>query len=667
MAASPITITSPTQPSTAVTSRAPTRVPVFIKLGLLLLIASIVPMVVATIVNLQRGVTTVEVLALDSLSRVSQVTATELDRLVQDVRQLQSLISRDPAVVAMCEASPLDKEALRPGVMRLLQDIKETHANVASAFIVGSDGIGIASLNPRNVGQDLNFRQYVQEAIAGKQYVSEIVIGKTSREAGAYFSGPVRSAAGDTIGALVLKLDGEAVQHICRSADVGGAGFVTLINRFGIVLAHQDPAMLYRSLAKLSDAELEALNPQVSYDLDVIETMGLDREIANTLRTAKSVGSVSFLSPATQETLIVGYAPMQTTEWVVGVVKPRSDFDRPLQDLRQQQAIIVTLVGLSATLVGLIVSRRFVDPIKRLTHSAAQLAGGDYTVRAAVKSRDEVGQLAQTFNEMVPQLYERAQMADSLKVAQSIQQGLLPSTAPVIAGLDIAGRNVPADRTGGDYYDYIDLSQWSPGSVAIAIGDITGHGVPSALLMCTARALLRAHATPPGPLPQLAASINVPLYHDTPSNRFMTLMYAVVDRPNRSIKLVSAGHDAVLVYNPDDDTFFEIEGHDIPLGIDPAWEFSETVHEQLPPNAVLLFGTDGIWECQSPGEGPLYGKEPLQALLRKHRDSHAKTIVETLIEDLIAYRGGTGEQQLDDITVVVLRFTNHTPDNAAGA
>ncbi|MBB6431627.1 SpoIIE family protein phosphatase [Algisphaera agarilytica] len=638
--------------------------PIALKLGVLLLIASLVPLTIATVFNIRRGINTVETLALESLELLANVTATEIDRLILDVGNLQQLMARNEYVIEFCAAPVDQRDAKLPPVQKLLDDIKATNPDIASAFIANPEGTGIASTSSKNVGQDLTFRKYMQAAMAGEKYTSEILVGKTTRRPGIYFSSPVFDAEQNIVGVLVLKLAGEKVHEICQQSAVGGEGFVALIDRAGIILAHPNPEMLYKSLAPLSDEVRATIDSQVRYGLDEIESAGLDPEMAVSMTGAVMRGSESFVAPESRETMIVSYSPMQRRDWVVGVVKPRSDFDQPLRELRQQQTFILLIVGLVAVLIGLLTARHFVEPIRKLTHSAMKISEGDFSARAPSASRDEIGQLATAFNDMVPKLEERAYMADSLKVAQSIQQGLLPDKEPEVDGLDVAGINIPADRTGGDYYDYLDLGEWKPGSLAIAVGDITGHGVAAALLMCTARALLRSRALPPGPLEPMIESVNTSLYHDSPDGRFMTLMYAVLDRPAREITLVSAGHDPIIVYDPDKDEFFEIEGHDLPLGVEPSWEFTETIHENLPPRALLLFGTDGIWECRQPNEGEMYGKEPLYELIRKNHDKPAEHIVKQIIDDLNTFKGGKDEPQLDDITVVVARLV---PEENASA
>ena len=638
--------------------RARVRYPVAAKLGLLMLFASLVPIVALTVMNVQGGMREMEGLALRSLRQVAGVTAVELDRLILDVGYLHRFTAHDDSLMEFCAADPAGRAALHPAALEVLEALVTSQPNIASAFLADLSGTGIASTNAENLGQDLNFRTYMGEALAGEFHVSDLVVGKTTGQPGVYFSGPLYDDdRGGQVGVLVLKLSGARIQEICQSTEIGGEGVVTLINRMGVVLAHRDPDLLYQTLGPVTDRDVADINPERRYGRATLPTAGLDRAEADTIRLAVNPGSQRVES-ASGVAHIVGYAPLRQRDWVVGVIQPESEFERPARALQSRQFKILGLVTLCSVMAGLLMARRFVGPIRRLTDSVSRLAAGDYTARVPEGGRDELGELGRAFNAMAPQLQERMQASETMNVAREIQQGLLPQNTPDIAGLDVAASNLPADATGGDYYDFLDVARWKPDTLAVTVGDVTGHGVPAALLMATARSLLRAHLRPGQTPAELIEAVNDPLFHDSPANRFMTLMYAEIDRPLRTLRIVSAGHDPVLVYDPDENRFFEVEGHDIPLGIEAGWSFTETEYPGLPPRAILLIGTDGIWESRPPDGGEMYGKAPLYRLLSDHRDESAQAIVNALLGELIAFRGGPDVPQLDDITVVVVKLTD---------
>lgn len=630
------------------------RLSIFGKLVILLLVAALIPLIIASILNVRRGVKTVEETALGNQQLVAKVTATRLDQLITDISRLSTLIATEDAVRDFCLADPARREVSSAAVTARLKEVTDSNPDLATCFIAGTDGVGIASTNPQNVGQDLKFREYMQNALAGERFVSELVVGKTTREPGIYFSCPIRDAKG-VVGALVIKLKGETIYHICNAVNASiGSGFATIVDQYGIVISHPIQSRLYHSIGTLSDDVLKKIDPQVSYSIDKIESLGNETLMDSIMRASKS-GNVAFNSPEGQP-MVAGFAPMNTKKWVVGVVQPRSNFDLPMRELERQQYLIVLAVAILATIVALYASRRLVRPIRSLSEAAQKVAQGDFSARAQVSTRDELGDLSKTFNAMIPQLKERQEMEHAMRLAMEIQKHLLPGSGPSIDGLDVCGVNIPADQTGGDYYDFLDLSTWHEGTLAVAIGDVTGHGISAALLMATGRALLRSRATPPGSLADLIRDVNSRLCDDAPEGRFMTLNYLLLDRRRRELRMVSAGHDAIIMYDPKTDAFRDLEGADVPLGVDRDWNFSELVYDDIPEGAILLGGTDGVWEARNETE-EFFGKERLQELIRAHRSGTAKEICAAVTNDLIRFRGE--RRQLDDVTVVVIRVTSY--------
>jgi sigma-B regulation protein RsbU (phosphoserine phosphatase) len=223
-----------------------------------------------------------------------------------------------------------------------------------------------------------------------------------------------------------------------------------------------------------------------------------------------------------------------------------------------------------------------------------------------------------------------------------------------VSGLDIAGRSLYCDETGGDYYDFLQFAEWSPGRVVIAVGDVAGHGISAALLMTTARALLRARIAQPGTLAQVMADANRLLCMDTAqSGNFMTLFLLVLDTAERQSRWVRAGHDPAMVYDPIADTFIEWTGEGMAIGVDETQTYQEhTVYEWV-PGQIILLGTDGIWETENP-DGQMLGKERVRAVIRRHRDGSAEAILQAIVAAIGLFRQTA--PQLDDITLVVAKI-----------
>jgi len=314
---------------------------------------------------------------------------------------------------------------------------------------------------------------------------------------------------------------------------------------------------------------------------------------------------------------------------------------------------LLLVVG-GVLVIAWFVSRNVTKPVLALSEAAKRLSGGDLESRAEVRGRDELNDLASAFNDMVPKLADRLKLRESLDLAMEVQQNLLPKKAPVIEGLDISGSSKYCDETGGDYYDFLDMAPLGPGRFGIALGDVTGHGIAAALLMTTARALLRSRIDQPGSLVEQFGDINKHLCVDTGGEKFMTLFFLVLERDEGTMRWVSAGHDPAIIYDRNSDSFSELEGDDLPIGIESSWEFHEFDREMLRSGEVLLLATDGVWEARN-AEDEMFGKDQMNELVRRHAGESADTIAEAIQDAVREFRGDV--PQLDDITMVVIKAT----------
>jgi len=249
-------------------------------------------------------------------------------------------------------------------------------------------------------------------------------------------------------------------------------------------------------------------------------------------------------------------------------------------------------------------------------------------------------------------------LREALALAEEVQLRLLPRDNPAVPGFDIAGKSIYCDETGGDYYDYLAVPGAGPGSVAVVVGDVSGHGVASALLMTTARALLRMRASMGGAPACHVEDLNRLLTQDTAeTGRFVTLFYLSMEpspdgsRPGR-MRWVRAGHDPALVYDPARREFLELAEGGVPLGIIGEVAYEEFVFEGMAGGQVVALGTDGIWEARN-RNGEMFGKMRLRRIISEHADLAARKIVAAVLEELEAFRRGLPAE--DDVTLVVVK------------
>jgi PAS domain S-box-containing protein len=181
----------------------------------------------------------------------------------------------------------------------------------------------------------------------------------------------------------------------------------------------------------------------------------------------------------------------------------------------------------------------------------------------------------------------------ALALAAEVQKSLLPQSKPHIQGLDIAGKNVSCDEIGGDYFDFLWRRENPNSPFSVIVGDITGHGVDSALLMTSARAFLHMRASQPGTMSEIITAMNSHLTQDVlETGRFMTLFYMTIDPGNDCIEWVRAGHDPAILYDPTTDEFEELKGEGIALGVNDRFKYEQNCKTELKEGRRL---GDGGW------------------------------------------------------------------------
>jgi sigma-B regulation protein RsbU (phosphoserine phosphatase) len=317
----------------------------------------------------------------------------------------------------------------------------------------------------------------------------------------------------------------------------------------------------------------------------------------------------------------------------------------------------VTVVVFTLFIVLLIrwITGRMVSSITDVSEAAKRVAHGQYVPLPPTTSQDEVGQLVRSFNAMVVQLDEGMRLRQALDLAMEVQQSLLPQSPPDINGLDIAGKSTYCDETGGDYFDFLEFAELGQGRIGVAVGDVAGHGIAAALLMTTVRALLRSRIIQPGTLSQVLTDVNRLLCIDTSQSvNFMTLFLMLIDPVKHEIHWVRAGHDPAIIYDASANSFEELRGDGIALGVDDSFSFQEYRYQEWTDGRIILIGTDGIWETENP-QGQLFGKERLREIVRQHSNDSSQTILQAITDTLATFRH-TAPQE-DDITMVVIKTT----------
>jgi sigma-B regulation protein RsbU (phosphoserine phosphatase) len=312
---------------------------------------------------------------------------------------------------------------------------------------------------------------------------------------------------------------------------------------------------------------------------------------------------------------------------------------------------IFIIAGLCLTML---VSRNLTLPFAEIIQTLHGVRNGRYDKKVKVTTNDEIGYTGDAINEMTEGLKERERLQQSLNIAMEVQQNLLPAQDPQMGGLDIAGTSIYCEETGGDYYDYLMTGGKDQKKICVVVGDVADHGIPSALLMTTARAFLRQRTSRSGELDQVVSDVNRQLTRDVEdSGRFMTLFICEIDRGDQIIHWVNAGHDPAMIYDRADDRFEDLTGNALPLGVSEKAAYQK-FDKKISPGQIIMMGTDGIWEAQSP-KGDMFGKERFKDIIRQQADRPSKEIIQTVIQAVDRFCQPLAKT--DDVTLVVAKIT----------
>ncbi|HVY92879.1 MAG TPA: SpoIIE family protein phosphatase [Bryobacteraceae bacterium] len=244
---------------------------------------------------------------------------------------------------------------------------------------------------------------------------------------------------------------------------------------------------------------------------------------------------------------------------------------------------------------------------------------------------------------------ERARqiMARDLDQAAEIQQGYLPSVAPRVPGLDLAGHNAPCRTVGGDYYDFF---PYENGRVAMVLGDVSGKGMPASLLMMGLQARVQALAEEPSDIASVMTRLNRLTCANCPANRFITLFFCLLDGETGELVYCNAGHNPPVLMRADGKREL-LRGGGPVVGIIPEMEYSE-YRNKLEPGDTLLIYSDGVTEAANP-QNEEFETERLVETVRLSRHLSASQIVERIRMAVAAHAAGA--PQSDDITIIAAK------------
>jgi phosphoserine phosphatase RsbU/P len=350
---------------------------------------------------------------------------------------------------------------------------------------------------------------------------------------------------------------------------------------------------------------------------------------------------------------VIGFHRLMEAPWTLVIIAPGKEILAPITSFRFYYLLSGVVFILLIILLIRWVTGMTVSSIRDISNAAKRIARGQFSTQLPVKTLDEVGELTQGFNTMMIQLQERLKLKKELGLAMEVQQNLLPRTNPLYEGLGIAGKSIYCDETGGDYYDFMYLGGQNTKKIGVVVGDVSDHGVPSALLMATARASLRQRAEFSDDIAGIMSDVNGQLVKDVEdSGRYMTMFLLSINLMDQSMEWVRAGHEPAFLYDPVSDKYHSLKGSGLALGVDQEWHFERNIRGGFTKGQIILMGTDGLWEARNK-KGEMFGKDPIYRIIRNNYKAAANEIVHAILSELNRFQSGSKPE--DDITLVVIK------------
>lgn len=455
---------------------------------------------------------------------------------------------------------------------------------------------------------------------------------------GIAFGSPHFDADGRFIGVIDADLSLQDISRYLAGLQIGRTGQAYLVDADGLLLASSTGAAVADSAGERVRADASDA-PWILESAQRLNAGATQEEIAH-------IGGVRHWIRASPFTHDTGLA------WTVVTVVPESDFTAEIAAGQRRSAWFTAGAALGALGLGLLLAGFLVRPVVALSRHVRRIGEGDLEQEIDLPYARELMRLSGDINQMTADLRDRMALRKSLALAMDVQQNLLPSETPSIRGLDIAGHSTYCDETGGDYYDYLEIADISNSTAALVVGDVMGHGIAAAMLMATARGILRSRCTESGSLGALLGHLNDLLVEVTGGARFMTMVLLTIDGAQGTLRLASAGHDPPFIYDPVADDFIELDEGGLPLGIMAGEEYAEATSDSLPVGAIVMASTDGVWEAQNENQEQ-FGKDRIHEIIRTNAHRSAQEIGDAIRDAVQSFCGEA--RQLDDITFVVVR------------
>ena len=381
----------------------------------------------------------------------------------------------------------------------------------------------------------------------------------------------------------------------------------------------------------------------------------------------------------------IAYASIDTTGWILCITSPVTLVQKPaerinetisentekvvgsvqegVQRVVQSCLVLIALILLIVTLVTGKISRRISDPLKKLEEDVKNISGGNLELRTEVKTNDEIGSLAESFNYMTDSLQKyitdlkdvtakEERIASELALATNIQASMVPTNFDAYAdqkSFDLHASMTPAKEVGGDFYDFFMTDEEK---IALVMADVSGKGVPAALFMAKAMTAIKTRTMMGGTPADILGDVNDQMCEGNEAELFVTVWLAVIDLKTGKGMAANAGHEHPALRHKDGSFELIKYRHSPAVATMEGLPFKEHEFELVPGDTLYVY-TDGVTEATD-ANNELFGEERLTDVLNKNPDADPKELIDNVI-------GGINEfvadaPQFDDLTMMAFRY-----------
>jgi hypothetical protein len=269
--------------------------------------------------------------------------------------------------------------------------------------------------------------------------------------------------------------------------------------------------------------------------------------------------------------------------------------------------------------------------------------------------RDRFEMSTSTMPEHIRRISDRVRMAKELEIARNVQLSLLPKDDPRFEGFDIAGVCIPALEVGGDYFDFVSLGSKRLG---LALGDVSGKGVPAAIYMTLTKGILQSHAEDDLSPKDVLSKVNSLMYRTIERNSFVSMLYAILDSGSMELRFSRAGQCPVVLARHTGGSTEFLTPRGMALGLESGTVFDSVLEEKnvkLRSGEIVVFYTDGFTEAMNEHEEE-FGEERLSQAIDRHRNRSAAEIISLIVREIGEFAGS--RPQHDDMTMIVVKVSN---------